>query len=68
MSKLEAALMTVPADLAHTLIAHGADQAFCWTGNEPLNLTEFYYELGRKVASQTALAWERELDRVNRND
>jgi len=61
LTKLDVALMTVPADMVCALVAFGADQSAIWTGAEPRDAREFYFELGRKVSALREKAWEKEL-------
>ena len=61
LTKLDVALMTVPADMICALVAYGADQAAIWTGVEPKDVREFYFELGRRVRDMREKAWEKEL-------
>ena len=65
LSKLDAALATVPFDVASALIAFGAEQAFIWVGQEPKSPEEFFFELGKRVAQMKEEFWQRELERHN---
>jgi hypothetical protein len=49
----------VPSDLAATLIAYGVEQAFVWTGVEPRNMAEFWFECGRTIQTMKMTAWEK---------
>ena len=61
LTKLDVALMTCPIDMICALVAFGADQASIWTGAEPRDIREFYFELGRRVSLMRDKAWEKEL-------
>ena len=63
LSKLEVALLSVPPDMACLLVAFGADQAFIWTGVEPRDCSEFFFEMGRKIQRLTIEAGEKEVTR-----
>ena len=62
MTKLETALLITPFDIVSALVAYGAEQAFIWTGCQPKDDSDFYFELGRKISQQTHKAWAEELE------
>ena len=63
-TKLDIALMTIPFDLACTLMAFGAGRAFIWTGTPPKSTEEFFFNLGRTACQMADQAWEKEINRV----
>ena len=66
LTRLEAALLTVPADIVSVLVAYGADQAMCWIGYDPGAKSEFYVELGARIRTIRNQAWDKELNRAVR--
>lgn len=53
--------MTCPVDMICALVAFGADQAAIWTGVEPRDPKEFYFNLGLTIRKLRDAAWEKEL-------
>ena len=61
LTRVEMALLTIPPDLVSALVAYGAESAFIWSGQRPQSDSDFYFELGRKIAKLTDRAWDAEL-------
>ena len=57
LSKLDVALMMVPAEMVAVLIGYGADQGFIWMGEEPRDPADFFFTLGRHTQYLTERAW-----------
>lgn len=66
MNKLDVALASVPFDMACTLITYGADQAFIWTGAEPRDRADFFFNLGRATGRLQLNAFEKQWEEHDR--
>lgn len=57
MTPLERALLTFPKDLIQALVEFGAESAFIYIGDQPINKNNFYDVLERKIFKLTDEAW-----------